>query len=333
PFVHDLTAGEVVIGRSTSVGLVINDSSVSRQHARFVFRDQTWWIEDLGATNRTTLNGETIDGATRIRPGDELKLGGTLVHVLGEPATQISAPPLAAPAADGSDSREATRLQLLNEIHRALATAISLPELQQLILDRSFEVLRPEEGMILLRGADGQFDVAASRRVPGLASQMKISRRLIDEVAGKAGPAVVLDAALDERFAGSESILSSGVRSVLAAPLVDGAGTLGLIALCSRATVRRFAEHDLDLLVSLASAASLRVRNVELSEAAAARKVLDHELEIAHDLQMSMLPRDWPTRPEIALAARLQPARSIGGDLYDFELEGNSLWFIVADVA
>ena len=33
---------------------------------------------------------------------------------------------------------------------------------------------------------------------------------------------------------------------------------------------------------------------------------------------MSMLPRDLPARPEIALAARLQPARSIGGDLYDF---------------
>jgi sigma-B regulation protein RsbU (phosphoserine phosphatase) len=97
--------------------------------------------------------------------------------------------------------------------------------------------------------------------------------------------------------------------------------------------VRRFTDHDLDLLVSLASAAALRVRNVELAEEAAARKVLEHELSIAHDLQMSMLPRDLPARPEIAVAARLQPARSIGGDLYDFVLEGGRLWFIVADVA
>jgi sigma-B regulation protein RsbU (phosphoserine phosphatase) len=127
--------------------------------------------------------------------------------------------------------------------------------------------------------------------------------------------------------------VATGIRSILAAPLVDASGTLGLIVLCSRATVRRFTDHDLDLLVSLASAAALRVRNVELAEEAAARKVLEHELSIAHDLQMSMLPRDLPARPEIAVAARLQPARSIGGDLYDFVLEGGRLWFIVADVA
>ena len=162
---------------------------------------------------------------------------------------------------------------------------------------------------------------------------MVVSRRLIDEVAGKSKPALVLDAAIDERFAGSDSIMASGIRSVLAAPLVDAGGILGLIALCSRASVRRFSENDLDLLVSLASAAALRVRNVELAEEAAARKVFEHELAIAHDLQMSMLPRDLPARPEIALAARLQPARSIGGDLYDFVEDEDRLWFIVADVA
>ena len=53
---------------------------------------------------------------------------------------------------------------------------------------------------------------------------MVISRRLIDEVAGKSKPALVLDAAIDERFAGSDSIMASGIRSVLAAPLVDAAG-------------------------------------------------------------------------------------------------------------
>lgn len=330
PFVHELKTGEVVIGRSTAVGLVVNDSSVSRQHARFVQRDNAWWIEDLGATNRTQLNGETIDGRAPLKPGDRLKLGGTLVQVLDEPATHVTVP---ATTIDMPDSRQAARLQLLNEIHRALATAISLPELLQLILDRSFDVLRPEEGIILLRGPDGQFTPAASRRVSGLTGQLTVSRRLIDEVAGKAKPALVLDAALDERFAGSNSIVASGIRSVLAAPLVDATGTLGLIALCSRASVRRFSDGDLDLLVSLASAASLRVRNVALAEEAAARQVLERELSIAHDLQMSMLPRDLPARPEIALAARLQPAREIGGDLYDFVLDGDRLWFIVGDVA
>ena len=330
PFTHDLQAGEVIIGRANTAGVVINDSSVSRQHARFVFRQETWWIEDLGATNRTQLNGAAIDGATAIHPGDRLKMGGTFVQVLGDPVTDEV--DLVSSVYDAG-SRQAARLRTLNEIHRALATAISLPELLQLILDRSFDVLHPEEGMILLRTPAGQFELAASRRLPSVARPMAISRRLIDEVAVKSKPSIVLDAALDERFSGSDSIMASGIRSVLAAPLVDATGTLGLIALCSRASVRRFSDNDLELLVSLASAASLRVRNVELAEEAAARKVFEHELEIAHDLQMSMLPRELPARPEIALAARLQAARSVGGDLYDFVEDEGRLWFIVADVA
>ena len=327
-------SGEVIIGRASTAGVVINDSSVSRQHARFVFREETWWIEDLGATNRTQLNGSTIEGATAIRPGDRLKMGGTFLHVLADsPTGPVANEAEPVSTVYNAGSRQAERLRTLNEIHRALATALSLPELLQLILDRSFDVLRPEEGMILLRTPAGAFELAASRRLPSVKTPMVISRRLIDEVAGKSKPALVLDAAIDERFAGSDSIMASGIRSVLAAPFVDAAGILGLIALCSRASVRRFSENDLELLVSLASAAALRVRNVALAEEAAARKVFEHELAIAHDLQMSMLPRALPARPEIALAARLQPARSIGGDLYDFVEEGTRLWFIVADVA
>jgi sigma-B regulation protein RsbU (phosphoserine phosphatase) len=87
------------------------------------------------------------------------------------------------------------------------------------------------------------------------------------------------------------------------------------------------------MLESLASAAALRVRNVALAEEAAERRVLERELALAHDMQMSMLPRRLPDRQEIDLAASLTPARSVGGDLYDFVLAGDRLWFIVGDVS
>ena len=187
--------------------------------------------------------------------------------------------------------------------------------------------------MILLRGADGTLSSAASRRLRPGGGPVTVPRRLVDEVAGKGQPALVLDAAYDERFAGSESIISSGIRSIVAAPLVDAEGTVGLITLCSRLAVRRFTQPDLDMLVSIASAAALRVRNVALADELAARRVVEHELALAHDVQMAMLPRAMPERPELALAAQLKPARSVGGDLYDFVLDGDRLWFIVADVA
>ena len=332
PFDRRLEGAEIVVGRGSTAGIVVLDRSVSRQHARIVGRDGGWWLEDLGATNPTYLNDRTLEAPERLKSGDTIKIGETVLRVMDDDTARVAAPAAAAPEVD---DRQAARLRTLNDVHRALATAISLQDLLDLILERCFDVLRPEEGVILLASSDGHANPrrAASRRASGKDAEVFVSRRIIDEVMGKSKPALVLDAAMDDRFSGSDSIIVSGVRSVLAAPLVDADGTLGLIMLSSRVSVRQFSEHDLELLVSLASAAALRVRNVALAEQAAERKVYEKELSIAHDMQMAMLPRQMPDHPEIAVAASLEPARSVGGDLYDFVLEGDRLWFIIADVA
>ena len=323
-FDRELIAPEVIIGRATTASLMVPDSSMSRHHARLFQRDGRWWAEDLGATNGTTLNDQPLVEATALGSGDRLRLGATVVRFA--PETDDTTDP-------GALNRQAARLRTLNEIHRALATTISLAELLDLILERCFEVLRPEEGIILLKDPSGQFMPAATRRLPGKTGEIVVSRSLVEEVAGKGRPALVLDAALDDRFAGSQSLIMSGVRSVVAAPLSDASGSIGMIALSSSVSVKQFADQDLDMLVSIASAAALRVRNVALVEEAAARKVLDRELSLAHDMQMAMLPRLQLDRPEIDLAARLTPARSVGGDLYDFVLDDDGLWFAVADVS
>jgi phosphoserine phosphatase RsbU/P len=324
PFDRELVAPEVIIGRATTAGLMVPDSSMSRHHARLFHRDGRWWAEDLGATNGTTLNDQPLLEPTALGTGDRLRLGATLVRF--DPEQEDTTDP-------GTLSRQAARLRTINEIHRALATPISLAELLDLILERCFEVLRPEEGIILLKDPAGRFKHAASRRLPGKTGATVVSRSLVEEVAGKGRPALVLDAALDDRFAGSQSLMMSGVRSVVAAPLSDSDGSIGMIALSSSVSVKQFANLDLEMLVSIASAAALRVRNVALTEEAAARKVLERELSLAHDIQMAMLPRLLLDRPEVDLAARLTPARSIGGDLYDFVLDGDGLWFAVADVS
>jgi len=327
-----LEGDNLVVGRLSTAGLVIAHPSVSRHHARLSVQDNAWWIQSLSATNPTLLNDTAIGGLERLVPGDVLKMGSCAVHVLGAPVPGPSAPP-SAPVQAAGDEGQSARLGILNEVHRALATAISLPQLLDLILERCFSVLAPEEGVVLLRTPAGSLEPVATRRRIGPPGPVHVSRRLIDEVAGKGKPALVMDAALDERLAGSESIIVSGVRSVVAAPLIDGDGALGLIVLSSRAGVRKFTEHDLDLLVSMASAAALRVRNVALAEEAAERRVLEHELAIAHDIQMSMLPKPMPDQPAVSVAATLKPARSVGGDLYDYWVADDRLWFIVADVA
>jgi serine phosphatase RsbU (regulator of sigma subunit)/pSer/pThr/pTyr-binding forkhead associated (FHA) protein len=352
-FERECDGGSIVIGRAAPADLLISDNLVSRRHARLFEEGDEWLLEDLGARNGTMLNGQVVSGTPRrVAPGDVVRVGTTLLRVLAPPRPEVA--PLGngqvgssifrsaaaleervtrSEAAGGDPLRQAARLRALNEFHRDLASAFSLPELLDLLLDRLFAVLRAEEGIVLLRQKDGALAPAASRRLAGATGSLLVSRRLTEEVVEKRTAALVFDVADDARFAGAESVVASGVRSILAAPVADTAGCLGMIALYSRAHVRRFGEEDLELLVSLASAAALRIRNVALSEEAALRRVLEHELALAHDIQLSMLPRGGPDRSEIDLAGWLAPARAVGGDLYDYALTDDALWFIVADAA
>lgn len=341
--------GSLTFGRGTGADVVINDHSMSRQHGRILAEDGRWFVQDLGARNGTFVNGQRIDGRRPVGPGDVLKMGATLVRIsdasveppeaalgISDFGTSIFRPVSEISHAldlDGSASRVAARLKALNDFHRALAGPISLAALLELLLDRLIVALQPEEGVILLREPDGSMRTAASRRLPHATGELLVSRRLVAEVVDKGTAALVSDIAADERFSAAQSIVGSGVRSILAAPIGDAAGCVGMVAIYSRAHVRRFGEEDLELLVSLASAAALRIRNVALAEEAAARRVEDHELALAHDIQMAMLPRRFPQRSELEMAAALIPARAVGGDLYDFLLDGDSLWFIVADAA
>ncbi len=358
PAERTCTADPVTFGRGADADVVCQDGSMSRRHGRIAPGPDGWFVEDLGARNGIFVNGERVQGRARIRAGDVIRMGATHVRVL-EP--ERAGPPTARPGALGEGqlgssifrsiaeidpdgvsrtqlygdqaARGAARLKALNEFHRALAGAIELDALLDLLLDQLFAALRPEEGVILLRQADGALRTAASRRLPGAAGELLVSQRLIAEVVDKGTAALVTDVAMDERFASSHSLLATGVRSILAAPFTDAEGCVGMVAVYSRTSVRRFGEEDLELLVSLASAAALRIRNVELSEAAAARRVQDRELALAHQIQMAMLPRVMPERAEIEIAAALVPARAVGGDLYDFLIVGDALWFVVADAA
>ncbi len=75
----------------------------------------------------------------------------------------------------------------------------------------------------------------------------------------------------------------------------------------------------------------------ELTQATAARERMESELKIAQDIQMSILPKvfpAFPARSEFDIYAMLEPAREVGGDLYDFFLiDEDHLCFIIGDVS
>lgn len=67
-------AGELLVGRHHACDVVLDESSVSRQHARLVFRDGSWVLQDLESTNGTVVNGVRV-GRCALRPGDHVVLG------------------------------------------------------------------------------------------------------------------------------------------------------------------------------------------------------------------------------------------------------------------
>lgn len=74
----------------------------------------------------------------------------------------------------------------------------------------------------------------------------------------------------------------------------------------------------------------------ELKRTTASKERIESELRIARDIQMGMVPKVFPPFPErkdVDLFAMLIPAKEVGGDLYDFFIADNKLYFIVGDVS
>lgn len=69
-------------GRLDSCDLTIDDSTVSREHAAFVRRGDSWWVVDLGSTNGTRVNGRQA-AEHPIGPGDRIELGDAVVELVG----------------------------------------------------------------------------------------------------------------------------------------------------------------------------------------------------------------------------------------------------------
>ncbi len=73
--------GDATIGRGGGCAVALTfDTFVSQVHARAFDRDGTLWVEDAGSTNGTLVNGKRISQPTKLRKGDRVQVGETVLE-------------------------------------------------------------------------------------------------------------------------------------------------------------------------------------------------------------------------------------------------------------
>ena len=72
---YELSAEEMILGRESGVHIQVPDPSVSRRHARLAWHGGQFWIEDLGSSNGTYVNGQRLAGPYPLQRDDQIGLG------------------------------------------------------------------------------------------------------------------------------------------------------------------------------------------------------------------------------------------------------------------
>ncbi len=70
-----------VLGRDAGNDIPLPDEAASARHAKLEAEDGAWWVEDLGSTNGTLVNGARIERRERLRPGDEIGIGRVVLRL------------------------------------------------------------------------------------------------------------------------------------------------------------------------------------------------------------------------------------------------------------
>jgi phosphoserine phosphatase RsbU/P len=244
-----------------------------------------------------------------------------------------------APAEEMSD--EHRKLEVLLRISKSLGHEIQLDPLLKLIVsevtaamqaDRStlFLVDRRKPDELVSRVAEGL--VSQETRVPfgtGIAGATAQTKLTIN----------IPDAYKDRRFNPAFD-KSSGfrTRSILSVPILNQTGDLiGVVQALNKKRGVAFTLEDEQFLEAICVHLGIALKRAEMVEAYLQSQIVTKSLELAKNIQMGLVPKDFPALPEfkeIDIYATIVPAFEVGGDLYDFfPLDDDRICFIIGDVS
>ncbi|MCB1019021.1 MAG: FHA domain-containing protein [Acidobacteria bacterium] len=358
---HELTEESVTIGRSSGNTLAFpDDPRLSRRHLQFERAEGGWSVRDLGSSNGVFCEGRRLVEPRQLQNGDTITAADLTIVFEMEEDTSAEAPDATgqivfetagiehfemttqfarldkimesgakvALAADIKARRWSSPAIALLRAGRELASPRPLEELFEVILDLSIEAVGAARGVLLTLDDDGELHARARR-----GSEFRISKRVRDQVMKERISLIIQDALVDPRWREQHSIISQGIRSLMAAPLQTDDRVIGMLYLDSGET-SEFTTEDLELTTVMANIAAVRIEHQRLSIVERRRELLEKELQQAADIQMGCIPESPPRAPGYELAGATLPCRTVGGDYFDFVVRPDGkIVFLIADVA
>ncbi|HWR65456.1 MAG TPA: GAF domain-containing SpoIIE family protein phosphatase [Bellilinea sp.] len=233
-------------------------------------------------------------------------------------------------------SRETERLSLLYRISQTINSSLDLDEVLKTVLDEVIAATRAERAFLVMTDGEVQtFRVARGQeQTPIDDPRSQVSRGVIDRVLREGRPLLTSNAQSEDWLSERKSVMMLGLRSVLCVPLRHKGSTSGIIYVDNRVQSGIFTSDDLDLLNSIASSAAVAIENARLYQLAIDKGRLERELQLAHEVQVNLLPVELPQFAGWEFAARWDPAYEVAGDFYDLQpTEKNRVCAVVADVS
>ena len=236
--------------------------------------------------------------------------------------------------------RQARNLKALLGVAKALASEIKLDNLLQVIVAKAAEVMDAERATLFL------YDQPRNELWSKTTQKLEINEIRIPLGVGIAGTVAktralinISDAYADPRFDPTfDKQTGYRTRSILCLPLIgNGDSLVGVIQVLNKKNRQTFDEIDESLLAGLSDHITVALERGRLIEAYIEKERLEEGLKLAHDIQMSMLPKTFPPFPErreLDIFAAITPAKKVGGDFYDFFfLDEDRLCFAIGDVS
>src|SRR5690349_6960570 len=231
-------------------------------------------------------------------------------------------------------ARQAQTLTVLNEISRELTSILNVDQLFKRIGDLLTRVIEYQMFSILLvdpeRGAlVHRFSLRYQENIH-LKHDIPVARGLVGYAVSEKTAVLAPDVSKDPRYIQ----LNPETRSELCVPLIYKERAIGVLDL--EHTRRNYYNEDhVRTLTTLAGQIAIAIENARLYERLAREEQrLERDLKMAREIQVRLLPQTLPQLKNAELAAKFEPALTIGGDMFDFlEYSGPRVALVLGDVS